>query len=61
MIREAFYSRIDIENAQRIFKGERIFIQKRIDDIKNQLKNFRQFKQKLESKGKDGVIDIDDL
>ena len=44
MIREAFYNLIDIENFQRIF------IQKRIDELKNQLNNLIHSKKNLNQK-----------
>ena len=59
-IRDAFYSRKDMENAMRIFKGERMFLDKKIGEIVNYMKQFKKFKKILD-KSKDGVIDIDDL
>ena len=59
-IREAFYSRKDMENAMRIFKGEKMFLDKKIEEVKTYMNNFRKFK-KIWKKSKDGVIDIDDL
>lgn len=61
MIREAFYSRVDIQNAKRIFQGERMFMDKKIDDLKNYLKKFRKFKKMLDKNSKDGIVDISDL
>lgn len=61
MIREAFYSRIDVQNAKRIFQGERMFMDKKIDDLKNYLKKFRKFKKMLDKNSKDGIVDISDL
>jgi hypothetical protein len=60
-IRQAFYSRIDVENAKKIFKGERMFMDKKIDDLKNHLKNLRKFKKMLDKNTKDGIVDISDL
>ena len=60
-IRDAFYSRIDVENAKRIFKGERMFLDKKIDDLKHHLKSLRKFKKMLDKNSKDGVVDIADL
>ena len=59
-IRDAFYSRKDMENAMRIFKGERMFLDKKIGEIVTYMKQFKKFKKILD-KSKDGVIDIDDL
>ena len=59
-IRDAFYSRKDMENAMRIFKGEKMFLDKKIKEVLDYIKNFRKFK-KILKKSKDGVIDIDDL
>ena len=59
-IRDAFYSRKDMENAMRIFKGEKMFLDKKIKEVLEYIKNFRKFK-KIWNKSKDGVIDIDDL
>ena len=59
-IRDAFYSRKDVENAMRIFKGEKMFLDKKIKEVIEYIKNFRKFK-KIWNKSKDGVIDIDDL
>ena len=59
-IRDAFYSRKDMENAMRIIKGERLFLDKKIQEVVNYTKQFRKFK-KIMSKSKDGVIDIEDL
>lgn len=59
-IRDAFYSRKDVENAMRIFKGEKMFLDKKIKEVVEYIKNFRKFK-KIWNKSKDGVIDIDDL
>lgn len=59
-IREAFYSRKDMENAMRIFKGERMFLDKKIAEVVEYMNNFKKFK-KIWKKSKDGVIDIDDL
>ena len=61
MIRKAFYNKKDIENAKRIFKGERMFLEKKIDDLKNYLKGYKKFKKMLETRSKDGIIDISDL
>ena len=61
MIREAFYSKKDVENAKRIFKGERMFLDKKIEDLKKHLKSYRKFQKKLEAKSKDGIIDFEDL
>lgn len=60
-IREAFYSKKDVENAKRIFKGERMFLDKKIEDLKKHLKSYRKFQKKLEAKSKDGIIDFEDL
>ena len=59
-IRDAFYSRKDMENAMRIFKGERMFLDKKIGEIVNYMKQFKKFKKILD-KSKDGVIDFEDL
>ena len=59
-IRDAFYSRKDMQNAMRIIKGERLFLDKKIQEVVNYTKQFRKFK-KIMSKSKDGVIDIEDL
>ena len=60
-IRDAFFSKKDVENAKRIFKGEKLFMDKKIEDLKNYLKGFRKFKKMLETKSKDGVVDLSDL
>ena len=44
----------------RIFKGEKMFLDKKIKEVVEYIKNFRKFK-KIWNKSKDGVIDIDDL
>ena len=59
-IRETFFNRIDVKNAQRIFKGERMFLDKKIEDLKNQIEELRNLKKFME-KTKDGYIDIDNL
>ena len=59
-IRDAFYSRKDMENAMRIFKGERMFLDKKIGEIENYMKQFKKYKKILD-KSKDGVIDFEDL
>ena len=60
-IRESFYSRKDVENAKRIFKGERMFMDKKIEELKKYLKGYRKFTKMLETKSKNGIIDLDDL
>jgi hypothetical protein len=60
MIRDAFYSRKDMDNAMKIFKGERMFLDKKIGEVVNYMKQFKKFKKILD-KSRDGVIDIDDL
>ena len=60
-IREAFYSKKDVENAKRIFKGERMFMDKKIEELKKYLKGYRKFTKMLETKSKNGIIDLDDL
>ena len=60
-IRDTFFSKKDVENAKRIFKGEKLFIDKKIEDLKNYLKGFRKFQKMLETKSKDGVVDLSDL
>ena len=59
-IRDSFYSRKDMDNAMRIFRGERMFLDKKIKEVVDYIKKFRKFKKILD-KSKDGVIDIDDL
>ena len=59
-IRDAFYSKKDVENTMRIFKGEKMFLDKKIGEVLEYIKNFKKFK-KMMKKSKDGVIDIDDL
>lgn len=59
-IREAFYNKIDIKNAQRIFKGERQFLDKKIEVLKNQIEELRKLNQFMK-KTKDGYLDIDNL
>ena len=60
-IREVFFNKKDVENAKRIFKGERMFMDKKIEELKNYLKGFRKFKKMLETKSKDGIVDLSDL
>lgn len=60
-IREAFYSRKDVENAKRIFKGERMFMDQKIEELRKYLKGIKKFKKMLETKSKNGVIDLEDL
>jgi len=59
-IRDSFYSRKDMDNAMRIFRGERMFLDKKIKEVVDYIKKFRKFKKILD-KSNDGVIDIDDL
>ena len=59
-IRNSFYSRKDMDNAIRIFKGERMFMDKKIKEVRDYMKKFRKFKKILD-KSDNGVIDIDDL
>ena len=59
-IRESFYSRKDMDNTMRIFRGERLFLDKKIKEVVDYIKKFRKFKKILD-KSNDGVIDIDDL
>ena len=59
-IRDSFYSRKDIDNTIRIFRGERMFLDKKIKEVVYYIKKFRKFKKILD-KSNDGVIDIDDL
>ena len=59
-IRDSFYSGKDMDNAMRIFRGERMFLDKKIKEVVDYIKKFRKFKKILD-KSNDGVIDIDDL
>ena len=59
-IREAFFNKIDVKNAQRIFKGERLFLDKKIEVLKNQIEELRNL-NKFMKKTKDGYLDIDNL
>lgn len=59
-IRDSFYSRKDMDNTMRIFRGERMFLDKKIKEVVDYIKKFRKFKKILD-KSNDGVIDIDDL
>ena len=59
-IRDSFYSRKDMDNAMRIFRGERMFLDKKIKEVVDYIKKFRKFKKILD-KSDNGVIDIDDL
>ena len=59
-IRDSFYSKKDMDNAMRIFRGERMFLDKKIKEVVDYIKKFRKFKKILD-KSNDGVIDIDDL
>ena len=59
-IRDSFYSRKDMDNTMRIFRGERTFLDKKIKEVVDYIKKFRKFKKILD-KSNDGVIDIDDL
>ena len=59
-IREAFFNRIDVKNAQRIFKGERLFLDKKIEVLKNQIEETRKLNEFMK-KTKDGYLDIDNL
>ena len=59
-IRGAFYNKIDVKNAQRIFKGERLFLDKKIEVLKNQIEELRNL-NKFMKKTKDGYLDIDNL
>ena len=60
-IRETFYNRKDVDNAKRIFKGERMFMDKKIEELKKYIRGIKKFTKMLETKSKNGVIDIDDL
>ena len=59
-IRESFYNQTDIKNAMRIFKGERMLLDKKIDELRKHIKNFKNFKKILD-KSNNGHIDIEDL
>ena len=59
-IREAFFNKIDIKNAQRIFKGERLFLDNKIGILKDQIEEIRNL-NKFMKKTKDGYLDIDNL
>ena len=59
-IRNSFFSKIDIDNARRILKGEKMFLGKKIKEVQDYIKKFRKFK-KIMDKSNNGNIDIEDL
>ena len=59
-IRNSFFSKIDIDNARRILKGEKMFLGKKIGEVQDYIKKFRKIK-KIMDKSNNGNIDIEDL